>query len=283
VDGTNTTLNSGRIQINLKDREERRTSATDIIRRLAPEVAKVNGIQCYLQPLQDLTVENRVSRTQYQYSVEDANAKELAVYADKLEEAFKAQPALADVASDQQLNGLQAELVIDRDTASRLGITPQNIDDTLDDAFGQRQVSTMLTQLNQYHVILEVEKKYQQNPDSLNAIYVRSSNGTQVPLSTFTRFVSRPATLAMNHLRGAEPDAVYTRVCSGRDSDAGDLHPSSDCGGVPLFARGEVYSDPQLLSAAEPVWNLRSDVCAGLHAGQPVPDGADDLDRVCGG
>jgi multidrug efflux pump len=199
VDGTNTTLNSGRIQINLKDREHRSASAEDIIRRLRPEVAKVDGIQCFLQPLQDLTVEDRVSRTQYQYSVEDANAAELAVYADRLEEAFRKQPALVDVASDQQLNGLQAELVIDRDTASRLGITPQNIDDTLDDAFGQRQVSTMFTQLNQYHVVLEVAKSFQQNPSSLNGIYVKSSNGNPVPLSTFTRFVSRPATLALNH------------------------------------------------------------------------------------
>jgi multidrug efflux pump len=199
VDGTNTTLNSGRIQINLKDREKRTTSAADIIRRLEPEVAKVDGIQCFLQPLQDLTVEDRVSRTQYQYSVEDANAAELAVYADKLEEAFRKQPALVDVASDQQLHGLEAELVIDRDTASRLGITPQNIDDTLDDAFGQRQVSTMFTQLNQYHVVLEVSNSFQQNPSSLDSIFVKSSNGTQVPLSTFTHFVSRPATLALNH------------------------------------------------------------------------------------
>jgi multidrug efflux pump len=199
IDGTNTTLNSGRIQINLKDREERKTSAEDVIRRLAPQLAKVEGIQCYLQPLQDLTVEDRISRTQYQYSVEDANAKELAIYADQLVEAFRKQPALIDVASDQQLNGLVAELIIDRDTASRLGITPQNIDDTLDDAFGQRQVSTIFTQLNQYHVVLEVGNKFQQNPTSLENIFVKSSNGTQVPLSTFTHFETHSGTLAINH------------------------------------------------------------------------------------
>ena len=199
VDGTNTTLNSGRIQINLRDREKRLTSASDIIRRLQPQLAKIDGIQCYLQPLQDLTVEDRISRTQYQYSVEDANAAELAVYAEKLIETFRKQPVLVDVASDQQLQGLQAELVIDRDTASRLGVTPQNIDDTLDDAFGQRQVSTIFTQLNQYHVVLEVARDFQQNPSSLNNIYVKSSSGTQVPLSTFTHFVAKPAMLALNH------------------------------------------------------------------------------------
>jgi multidrug efflux pump len=199
VDGTNTTLNGGRIQINLRDRELRKTSAGDVIRRLQPELAKVKGIQCFLQPLQDLTVEDRVSRTQYQYSVEDANASELAVYADQLLEAFRRQPELVDVASDQQLDGLQAELIIDRDTASRLGITPQNIDDTLDDAFGQRQVSTMFTQLNQYHVVLEVARSFQQSPSSLGNIFVKSSGGTQVPLSTFTHFVPRPTALALNH------------------------------------------------------------------------------------
>jgi multidrug efflux pump len=199
VDGTNTTLNSGRIQINLKSREERKTSAQEIIHRLDADLAKVDGIQCFLQPLQDLTVEDRVSRTQYQYSVEDAHANELALYTGKLIEAFRKQPALEDVASDQQLDGLETELIIDRDTAARLGITPQNIDDTLDDAFGQRQVSTIFTQLNQYHVVLEVANNFQQNPSSLENIFVKSSGGTQVPLSTFTHFVSRPAAVALNH------------------------------------------------------------------------------------
>jgi multidrug efflux pump len=199
VDGTNSTLNSGRIQINLKDRESRSTSAVDIIRRLQTQLAKVDGIHCFLQPSQDLTVEDRVSRTQYQYSVEDSNAAELAVYARQLMEGFRKQPVLIDVASDQQLDGLEAELVIDRDTAARLGITPQNIDDTLDDAFGQRQVSTMFTQLNQYHVVLEVANNFRQGPAALDAIYVKSSSGMQVPLSTFTHFVSKSATLALNH------------------------------------------------------------------------------------
>src|SRR6202048_4842240 len=144
IDGTNSTLNSGRIQINLKDRELRTSSALEVIQRLEPQVAKVSGIQCFLQPLQDLTVEDRVSRTQYQYSLADANTEELALGPDKLVAKLKTIPILSDVASDEQLGGLEASLVIDRDTASRLGITPQNIDDTLDDAFAQRQGATRL-------------------------------------------------------------------------------------------------------------------------------------------
>jgi multidrug efflux pump len=203
IDGTNTTLNSGRIQINLKDREgakARTTSASDVIQRLQPRVSQVEGMQCFLQPLQDLTVEDRVSRTQYQYSMEDANPAELAIWADRMvAELRKHSSVVTDVANDQQLGGLAARLVIDRDTASRLGITPQNIDDTLDDAFGQRQVSTMFTQLNQYHVVLEVAPRFQRTPSALDNIYVKSSNGMQVPLSTFTHFEQQTASLAINH------------------------------------------------------------------------------------
>ena len=199
IDAQNSTLNSGRIQINLKDKEKRATTADGVIRRLQPEVNKVDGIQTYLQPLQDLTVEDRVSRTQYQYSVEDASAAELAIATDKMVAAFKKLPVITDVASDQQLDGLQAELVINRDNASRLGITPQNIDDTLDDAFGQRQVSTIFTQLNQYHVVMEVAPAFQRNLSSLDHIYVKSSNGMQVPLSTFTTLVPKRTALVINH------------------------------------------------------------------------------------
>ena len=199
IDGTNSTLNSGRIQINLKDRELRKSSALEVIQRLEPQVAKVDGIQCYLQPLQDLTVEDRVSRTQYQYSLEDANVEELAVWTDKMVAKLKTIPILSDVASDQQLGGLEASLVIDRDTASRLGITPQNIDDTLDDAFAQRQVSTIFTQQNQYHVVLEVAPKFQRTPESLDNIYVKSSNGSQVPLSAFTHFEEKQTPLVISH------------------------------------------------------------------------------------
>jgi multidrug efflux pump len=199
IDGTNSTLNSGRIQINLKDREQRKSSALDVIQRLEPQVAKVDGIQCFLQPLQDLTVEDRVSRTQYQYSLEDANVEQLAYWTNRMVAELKTIPILSDVASDQQLGGLEANLVIDRDTASRLGITPQNIDDTLDDAFAQRQVSTIFTQQNQYHVVLEVAPKFQRTPASLDNIYVKSSNGTQVPLSAFTHFEERQTPLVISH------------------------------------------------------------------------------------
>jgi multidrug efflux pump len=199
VDGTNTTLNSGRIQINLKPLAQRKISASDVIRRLQPELAKVDGVSLFLQPVQDLTVEDRVSRTQFQYSLEDVDPKELAYWTSRFIDRLKAVPELRDVASDQLNQGLVAALTIDRDSASRLGILPADIDNTLYDAFGQRLVSTIFTQLNQYHVVLEVDPQFQQDPDSLKYIYVKSSNGTQVPLSAFTRFEPSAAALALNH------------------------------------------------------------------------------------
>jgi multidrug efflux pump len=227
IDGTNTTLNSGRIQINLKPlpesylgqfirwvkhepqqqpSEERTASATQIIRDLQDKLEGVEGITLFMQPVQDLTVEDRVSRTQFQYSLEDPDAKELAFWVPQLIEKLKTIPQLRDVASDQQNDGLQTKLVIDRDTASRLGITPQMIDDTLYDAFGQRQISTMFTQLNQYHVVLEVKNQFQDNPEDLSHIYVKGTavsaaggSGPPVPLSAFCRFEESPTPLAVNH------------------------------------------------------------------------------------
>src|SRR5262249_37854325 len=155
---------SGRILINLRPLEERKVSATEVMRRLQPELAKVDGITLYLQPVQDLTVEDRLSRTQYQYTLEDANAEELNSWTAKLMTKLPTLPELRDVATDQQPRSSQAMLVIDRVTASRLGITPQAIDDALYDAFGQRQISTLFTQLNQYHVILETLPEFQRNP-----------------------------------------------------------------------------------------------------------------------
>jgi multidrug efflux pump len=199
IDGTNTTVNSGRIQINLKPLEERRTGASDIIRRLQPALAGVAGIELFLQPVQDLTVENRVTRTQFQYSLEDPDSKELAHWVPLFVEKLRAIPELRDVASDQQNQGKQLRLVIDRDTASRFGITPQVIDDALYDAFGQRQISTMFTQLNQYHVVLEVTPGFQESPRDLQSIYVRSASGGQVPLGALTRIEEISAPLAINH------------------------------------------------------------------------------------
>ncbi|HZP24139.1 MAG TPA: multidrug efflux RND transporter permease subunit [Terriglobales bacterium] len=200
VDGTNPTLNSGRIQINLKPRDQRSSTASEIIRRLQPQLARqVEGITLYMQPVQDLTVEDRVSRTQFQYSIEDTNPQELAVWSQRLLEKLRSSPELRDVASDQQNGGLQVDLSIDRDTASRLGILPAAIDNTLYDAFGQRQISTIYTQLNQYHVVLEVHPQFQQDPADLNNLYVKSSTGAQVPLSAFSRIEQSNAPLAINH------------------------------------------------------------------------------------
>ena len=175
VDGTNTTLNSGRIQINLKPLEVRKINASDIIRRLQPNLEKIDGITLYMQPVQDLTVEDRVSRTQYQYTLEDPDPRELAQWTAKLMAKLQTIPELRDLATDQQTSGLAASLVIDRVTASRMGITPQAIDQMLYDAFGQRQVSTMYTQLNQYHIVLEADPDFQKNPAKLQDIYVRSA------------------------------------------------------------------------------------------------------------
>jgi multidrug efflux pump len=199
VDGTNTTLNSGRIQINLKPLAERRTSAGDVIRRLQPALAEVDGVTLYMQPVQDLTVDARVSRTQYQYSLDDPDRDELARLAPRFVDALRARPELSDVGSDQQDRGLQTSLAIDRSTASRLGITPQVIDDTLYDAFGQRQVSTIFTQLNQYRVVLEVDPAFQGNPGGLGSLYLRSASGGQVPFSAVTASRETQAPLVISH------------------------------------------------------------------------------------
>ena len=174
IDGTNTTLNSGRVQINLKPLEDRNDTASDVIRRLQQSVANVSGVTLYMQPVQDLTVDDRVSRTQFQYTLEDPSADELNQWAPKMIEKLKQIPELTDVTSDQETQGIQAKLIVDRATASRLGITASTIDQTLYDAYGQRQVSTMFTQLNQYHVILEVKPNFDRRPTNLNDLYIRS-------------------------------------------------------------------------------------------------------------
>jgi multidrug efflux pump len=175
IDGTNTTLNSGRILINLKPLEDRGINASAVIRRLQTELAKVEGITLYMQPVQDLTVEDRVSRTQYQYTLEDPDQNELNQWTARLMDKLRQMPQIQDVATDQQTSGLSAALVIDRITASRMGITPTSIDQTLYDGFGQRQISTLYTQLNQYHVILETQPDFQKSPSKLHDIYVRSA------------------------------------------------------------------------------------------------------------
>ena len=200
VDGTNVTLNSGRVLINLKPLGERGVSASDVIRRLQPALAGVEGITLFMQPVQDLSVEDRVSRTQFQYSLEDPDARELAEWAPKMVDALRAAPELRDVSTDQQDAGLGTRLIVDRATASRLGISPQTIDNTLYDAFGQRQVSTMFTQLNQYRVVLEVQPAFRQTAAALRDIYVRGSSGGQpvtVPLDTMIQAEPVKAPLAI--------------------------------------------------------------------------------------
>jgi multidrug efflux pump len=220
VDGTNTTDNSGRIQINLKplpesyvdeflnlvhgepfrkSTDERTITASAVIQQLQPELEKIPGITLYMQPVQDLTVEDRVSRTQFQYTLEDPDPVELSEWTHKFVDKLKTLPQLSDLASDDQELGLQTLLVIDRDTASRLGITPELLDDTLYDAFGQRQVSTIYTQLNQYHVVLEVKKQFSNRPQDLSDIFVPTSTGGSVPLSTFVHFQRQTAPVAINH------------------------------------------------------------------------------------
>ncbi len=200
IDGTNTTINSGRIQINLKPLEQRHDRVMNIIQRLQSKLKSVEGITLYLQPLQDLTVSDVVSRTQYQYSLESADATELNTWTYKLVNELRKHSELTDVASNMQDKGLETDLVIDRDSASRMGVQMSTIDNVLYDAFGQRQVSTMYTQLNQYHVILEVKPNFQLDPSSLSSLYVASSTGTQVPLSTFVKVQRTNTPLSIEHL-----------------------------------------------------------------------------------
>jgi multidrug efflux pump len=202
IDGTNTTLNSGRIQINLKPLEDRRINASDVIRRLQPNLEKIDGMTLYMQPVQDLTVEDRVSRTQYQYTLEDPDQRELNEWTGKLMAKLKTIPELRDLATDQQTSGLAASLIVDRVTASRMGITPQAIDQTLYDAFGQRQVSTLYTQLNQYHIILETQPDFQKNPAKLQDIYVRSALAPSA-LTTGTSGATVTATTASGNSASA--------------------------------------------------------------------------------
>jgi len=175
ADGTNTTTNSGRMSINLKPLEQRKLSAADVIRRLTSKLDQVQGIELFMQPVQNITVDDRVSRTEYQYTLEDPDANELNDWTNRFMAKLKQLPALEDVASDQQTGGLAVYLAIDRVTASRLGIAPATIDNTLYDAFGQRQINTMYTQLNQYHVVLESDPQFQLDPNKLNHLYIQSN------------------------------------------------------------------------------------------------------------
>ncbi len=195
----NATVNTGHLYIGLKPRNQRRASANEVIDRLRDATKDVEGISLFMQAVQDVQIDSRVSRTQYQYTLEDADETELSQWSTKLLNKLRTLPELVDLATDQQLNGLQFNIDVDRDTASRLNVLPQNIDDTLYDAFGQRQVSIMFTQLNQYRVILEAAPHYQLTPESLDKIYVKSTTGRMVPLSAFAHLRTGVAPLAINH------------------------------------------------------------------------------------
>jgi multidrug efflux pump len=238
ADGTNTTLNSGRIQINLKDLAARKMSATDVINELSPKLEKVEGIKLYMQPVQDLTVDDRVSRTEYQYTLEDPNQAELDEVVKNLVIKLKHLPQLADVVTDQQLGGVAESLQIDRATASRFGITPTTIDNTLYDAFGQRQINTMYTQLNQYHVILEAQPQFQLNPDKLNDIYVQGSTaGTTAAVASSTGGSSSGAGAASastsgNGLLSSSATSGITSVTSTSALASGNLTTSNNASTV---------------------------------------------------
>ena len=246
VDGTNTTLNSGRIQINLKPLAERGINASDVIRRLQPNLEKIDGITLYMQPVQDLTVEDRVSRTQYQYTLEDPDPRELNLWTAKLMAKLKTIPELRDLATDQQTSGLAASLTIDRVTASRMGITPQAIDQMLYDAFGQRQVSTMYTQLNQYHIVLEAQPDFQKGPTKLQDIYLRSALASTALTSGASGTVTS-TTASGNSASSASPSpsaSPNTLVSSGSANPSAVS--SLNGAAVPLsaFTRFEMKSSP---------------------------------------
>ena len=265
ADGTNTTLNSGRLSINLKPISERSLSAADVIRRLQSKLKDVEGIELYMSPVQNITVDDRVSRTQYQYTLEDPNVDELNLWTGKLVEQLKKLPQLADVATDQQTGGLAASLVIDRVTASRLGIAPDTIDNTLYDAFGQRQISTMYTQLNQYHVILEADPHIQSSPERLQDLYIQSSAsaGGSGPGAASSYASSGSSSAGSNSTTTSAPytpsSGVLTPPANALTSGVGTTSTSSassantavsstPAGSVPLSAFTQIVKTPEALS-----------------------------------
>ncbi len=215
IDGSNASLNSGRLQINLKPLDQRAERAPAIINRLQQRVADIPGIKLYMQPIQDLTIEDSISRTQYQFTLQAGTQEELGKWIPALVERLKTVPALADVTSDLQDQGLVAQVDIDRDAASRLGITVAQIDNALYDAFGQRMVSTIFTQANQYRVVLGVEPRHSAGPQALEGIYLTGSTGSTVPLTTVARVSERTGSLVLNHLAQFPSATVSFNLASG--------------------------------------------------------------------
>ena len=264
ADGTNTTLNSGRISINLKPLSQRDLSASDVIRRLTASLKQVSGITLYMQPVQNITVDDRVSRTQYQYTLTDPDATELNTWTNRFVDQLKKLPQLEDVATDQQTGGRALTLSIDRVTASRLGIAPSTIDNTLYDAFGQREISTMYTQLNQYHVILEADPNFQTDPEMLNKIYIQSSasSGASGAGAATTFAASASASAGSNATTESvlytPSSGIFTPPLNGLVSagtSSGSTSPnittsSSPSNAVPLSAFVHLVQGPESLSVS---------------------------------
>ncbi len=236
IDGTNITLNSGRVLINLKSLAQRHIGALEVIRRLQPELAKLPGITLYMQPVQDLTVEDRVSRTQFQYTLEDPNVALLNTWVPKFIDVLKQSPEIRDVSSDQQDLGLGAQLDIDRNNASRFGISTQLIDATLYDAFGQRQISTIFTQLNQYRVVLEVKPEFRQNPDKLKDIYIPTTTGTTTVKTTAAGTITQTVTPAGTTTVTAAANGLGFSAPAGATASPAAMGPAAPEGQVPLSA-----------------------------------------------
>ena len=270
IDGTNTTLNSGRILINLKPLEERKMSATDVIRRLQPELSQVAGVTLFMQPVQDISVDDRVSRTQFQYTLEDPSADELGTYAPQMLALLKQQPELRDVASDQQVQGLSARLVFDRDTAARLGITTSMIDQTLYDAYGQREISTMFTQLNQYHVVLEVNPAFQQTPLDLRNLFIRT--GTGFPSGSMGLVSGGSATTTATSASATVTSAAASSAVFGGAIPSSNVFPTG--GQVPLSALSHVQLTAVPITVNHqgqfPVVTLSFNLASGASLGDAV-------------
>lgn len=215
VDGINPALNTGRMLVTLKPLAIRKVSASEVIQRLQPKLDDVEGVSLFLQPVQDITIENHLSRAQYQFTLETVDAKELSRWTELLVEQLSHKPELVDVASDLQNRGLQVFIDVERNAASRLGVSMAAIDSTLYDAFGQRLISTVFTQSNQYRVVLEVKPAFRQNPSSLNDIRVPSTNGTQVPLTSIATVSERFAPLLVNHLEQFPSATISFNVANG--------------------------------------------------------------------
>ncbi|HXK17588.1 MAG TPA: efflux RND transporter permease subunit, partial [Polyangiaceae bacterium] len=263
ADGTNPTVNSGRLSITLKERRTRSANADGIMQRLKPGLSDIAGIDVHLQAVQDLQIDSRAGRTQFQYTLEAADPLALAEWGATMTKKLSALPELSDVASDQQTAGLGMALDIDRDTASRLGVSAQAIDDTLYDAFGQRQVSTIFTQLNLYRVVLEVKPEQREDAGALGQLFVKSTNGSAVPLGAFAHFEHKPAPLVINHQQQFPSATISFNVQSGSSLGAGvdAIHQVEREVGLPASVRADfagtakafgesLASEPLLILAA---------------------------------